>query len=590
MKKRTEAGLSAALCAAVLLSGCQTQTTAAVDVPADGAEEETVTSLIDTSDLFSDRDLDPSYDAETAVTVTLEGTTASCASDAVTIEGGRITIREEGTYLLSGTLTEGQVIVDAGEEDKVQLVLDGADITSASSAAISCKSADKVFLTTAAGTEDHLSNGGTFEAIDENDIDAVVFSKCDLTLNGSGSLTVDSPAGHGIVSKDELTVGGGTYAVTAASHGLTGKDDVAIAGGSFTIISGKDAIHADHGEDTDKGFLYIADGAFDLTAQGDGLSASGDLQIDGGDLTIVTGGGSAAADMETGDQMGSGGPGMGGGLGGLRPQMDGTAGTPPTGAPQSPEGTQQPPEEPGQTQPVDDDPATEGETAETTEEAADSTSRKGIKSDGALLVTAGTFSLDTEDDSVHAGGDVTIGGGDWTIRAGDDGIHSDADVWIGGGAFAIPYCYEGIEGRTVTIDGGTFDITSCDDGINAAAKGSSNPPGQADESCVVTINGGTITIVSDGDSIDSNGDLTVNGGTLDLTCNGNGNTAIDTDGTYTNNGGDVTTNDGSENGTNEMGGGPGRGGPGGQHPQGDPPEGETAPSGQPQTEGETGAS
>ncbi|MBU5434992.1 carbohydrate-binding domain-containing protein [Pseudoflavonifractor sp. MSJ-37] len=587
MKKRTEAGLSAALCAAVLLAGCQT--TAAVDVPADGAGMETVTSLIDTADLFSDRDLDPSYDAETAVavTVTLEGTTASCASDAVIIEGGRITIREEGTYLLSGILTEGQVIVDAGEEDKVQLVLDGADITSASSAAIYCKSADKVFLTTAEGTEDHLSNGGTFEAIDENDIDAVVFSKCDLTLNGSGSLTVDSPAGHGIVSKDELTVGGGTYAVTAASHGLAGKDDVAIAGGSFTIISGKDAIHADHGEDTDKGFLYIADGAFDLTAQGDGLSASGDLQIDGGESTIVTGGGSAAADMKTGDRMD---PGMGGGPGGQRPQMDGTAGTPPTGAPQSPEDAQQPPEGPGQTQPVDDDLATEGETAETAEEAADSTSRKGIKSDGALLVTAGTFSLDTEDDSVHAGGDVTIGGGDWTIRAGDDGIHSDAGVWIGGGAFAIPYCDEGIEGRTVTIDGGTFDITSCDDGINAAAKDSGNAPGQADESCVITINGGSITIVSDGDSIDSNGSLTVNGGTLELTCNGNGNTAIDIDGTYTNNGGDVTTNDGSENGTDEMGGGPGRGGPGGQRPQGDPPEGGAAPSGRPQTEGEAGAS
>ena len=117
-------------------------------------------------------------------------------------------------------------------------------------------------------------------------------------------------------------------------------------------------------------------------------------------------------------------------------------------------------------------------------------------------------------------------------------------------------------------DGGTFDITANDDGLNAA-DGTSNAPGMANENCWIEINDGEFTIVSDGDSIDSNGDLTINGGTLDLTCNGNGNTAIDTDGTYTNNGGDVTTNDGSENGSGEMGsfGGQGNaaaGGPGGQ--------------------------
>ena len=158
---------------------------------------------------------------------------------------------------------------------------------------------------------------------------------------------------------------------------------------------------------------------------------------------------------------------------------------------------------------------------------------------------------------------MSITGGAWTIRTGDDGIHADAAVVIQAGTFSIPYCYEGVEGQSVTIDGGALDITACDDGINAAggADGSGMDLGfgkqdrfAADGTCFITINGGTITIVSDGDSIDSNGNLTVNGGTLDLTCSGNGNTAIDTNGTYTNNGGDVTTNDGSESGTGGMGG------------------------------------
>lgn len=540
MKKHIkQAILPAVLCTAMILSSCSSKeaasspgvTTASLET--NSTDSAIAVQTINLDGLFSDRDMDQGYDTADAVAIQLTGDTAACASDAVKIDGGRITLLDEGVYVFSGALADGQIVVNADSSDKVQIVLNGADITSTSSAAIYSLKADKVFVTLAEGSENALSNGGTFTAIDNNNIDAVIFSKTDLTLNGTGSLTVSSPAGHGIVSKDELTITGGTYTVTAAKHGLAGKDSVAVAAGSFTITSGKDGIHAENADDAAKGFLCIVDGSFNIDAQGDTVSASGDLQIDGGSYVLTTGGGSSSVTMSTGGTM--------------------------------------------QRQNGFKDFSAAQAASETMDTTADTESCKGIKAGGALTVNGGTFVLDTADDAVHAGGDVTITGGEWIIQTGDDGIHSDAAVVIRAGTFSIPYCYEGVEGQSVTIDSGTLDITACDDGINAAggADGSGTGFGfgtqdrfTTDEACFIIINGGTITIVSDGESIDSNGSLTVNGGTLNLTSNGNGKqeAAIDTNGTFTNNGGDITTNDGSESGTGGMDGG--RGGMGGEKPSG----------------------
>lgn len=182
----------------LLLSGCQNTDEASSSSTPAPADTEPV-SVIDPSDLFSDRDLDGSYDESTAIPIQLTGETAVCTSDAVSIDGTQITLLDEGTYLVSGSLTDGQIVVDADDTDKVQIVLAGAAITCADSAAIYSKNADKVFLTLAEGTENTLTNGGSYTAIDENNIDAVVFSKTDLTLNGSGNLTIDAQAGHGVV-------------------------------------------------------------------------------------------------------------------------------------------------------------------------------------------------------------------------------------------------------------------------------------------------------------------------------------------------------------------------------------------------------
>lgn len=563
MKRFQRIVIPAALTLA-MLTGCGTVSgqsgTSTVAADSTAVVENTA---IDTDGLFSQRDLEQSWDESAAVRIKLTGDTASSDSDAVQIDGGTVTITAEGVYVLSGTLSNGSIIVDAGDEDKVQLVLNGVSVTGSDFAAIYAKNADKVFVTLAENTENTLVNENGFTEIDDNHVDAVIFSKCDLTLNGAAKLTVTSPVGHGIVSKDELTITGGSYTITASGHGLTGKDSIAIAAGSFVIDSGKDGIHAEDEDDSEAGFLYLADGDFTITAQSDGISASGMLEIAGGNYYITTGGGSAAAEMKGGDSQLEPGAGQNGAPQGGQPDE------PPAQSGQT--DTKAPPEKPEEDKnpQMDVNDTEQGKNfTEENENSSDSISPKGLKSSVSITVQAGNFTLDAADDGVHSDGTVTITGGEWTIRTGDDGIHADGALTITGGSFSIPYCYEGIEGSTITINGGTFDITANDDGLNAG-DGTSNAPGMANENCWIVINGGEFTIVSDGDSIDSNGDLTINGGTLDLTCNGNGNTAIDTDGTYTNNGGDVTTNDGSENGSGEMGGFGGQGnaaagGPGGQ--------------------------
>lgn len=256
------------------------------------SEEETVstdvseTGTMNISDMFTERDYKVDYKEEESAVIKLENTTAVCDSDDVQVEESTVTITEEGTYILSGTLDDGMIIINAEKTDKIQLVLDNVDIHSETSAAVYVLQADKVFVTMAPDSKNTLSNGGKFTAIDDNNIDAAIFSKEDLTLNGNGSLTVDSPAGHGIVSKDDLVITSGSYNITADGHGLSGKDSVRIADGSFSVTAGKDGVHADNTEDTSSGFLYTAGGTYQITAKEKGMKASGNLTINGGTFSI----------------------------------------------------------------------------------------------------------------------------------------------------------------------------------------------------------------------------------------------------------------------------------------------------------------
>ncbi|MBR0468707.1 MAG: carbohydrate-binding domain-containing protein [Mogibacterium sp.] len=254
---------------------------------------EAADNAVSKSEMFTERDLSGDYDESEAETITLNGSSAeTSAASGVTVSGSTVTITEEGVYILSGTLTDGQIIVDAAEEAKVQIVLDNASVTSSDSAALYVKSADKVFVTSAAGTENSLANGGSFTADGDTNIDGAVYAKDDITFNGSGSLTITSPAGHGVVGNDDVKFAGGTYVITAASHGVKANDSARFAESDVTITSGsdKDGVHVSDSDVEDaaesESFFYIADGTLTISASDDGIHADAAVIIEGGTIVI----------------------------------------------------------------------------------------------------------------------------------------------------------------------------------------------------------------------------------------------------------------------------------------------------------------
>ena len=210
--------------------------------------------------------------------------TANAKSITVT-DGENVSITEEGVYVVSGTAKNCSIVVEADDSAKVQLVLDNASIANESAPAIYVKSADKVFVTTAAGSTNTLNVTGTFASSGDDNVDGVIFSKDDLVLNGQGTLVVKSSA-NGIVGKDDVKVSGGTYTIEASEHGIQGKDSVAIADGTFDITASTDAIHSKNSDDQTLGYVYIAGGTFNLKAGSDGVGGTSAVQINGGTLNI----------------------------------------------------------------------------------------------------------------------------------------------------------------------------------------------------------------------------------------------------------------------------------------------------------------
>jgi len=244
-------------------SGTGTTTTVSATVTSSSNDTESVSE----DDLFTKRDLKQTYDSSKAETITLSGSGSSSSSSSVTIDGSTITITEAGIYVVSGTLSNGQIVVDCEDTDaKVQIVLDNATISNSSSACIYVKSADKVFVTTEDGSTNTLTVTGDFVQTDDNTVDGAIFSKCDLTVNGKGTLNITDEYGHGIVSKDDLRVTGSTLNIEVAKKGLQGKDSVRIDGGTINITAGTEGIEG--------ALVYVLDGDLNIDAKDDGINAS----------------------------------------------------------------------------------------------------------------------------------------------------------------------------------------------------------------------------------------------------------------------------------------------------------------------------
>ena len=219
---------------------------------------------------FTERDLLQTPDLSGAVSYTMS-------------DGQNIQIVSAGTYVLTGTANNATVTVEAGKDDKVQLVLDGLSVTNADFPAIYVKSADKVFITVSGDSS--LSVTGTFRADGSTNTDGVIFSRADLTLNGTASLVISS-TDNGIAGKDDIRITGGTYRISAASKAVEANDSIRIAGGTLDLTAGTDGLHAENDEEAEKGYVYISGGSVTINAGDDGVHGTSVVQIDNGSLNI----------------------------------------------------------------------------------------------------------------------------------------------------------------------------------------------------------------------------------------------------------------------------------------------------------------
>lgn len=488
--------------------------------------------------------------ADGDITLSPDGSTSTDAS--VLIDGQTVTITQEGTYQIAGTLDDGALIVESGENAKITLVLGGVSIKNTTGAAIQIGTADDVTIELEEGTTNVLQSG---EEVDiatategEEASGGALQSKADLKIKGKGSLTVLGYLNNGIHCTKDLKIKNGNISVTALGHGIKGKKSVTVSGGTVTVTSGKDGITSDETENEEKGFVTIEGGEIIITSAGDGVSAETTLTVTDGVISIISGGGSANAQQKTDNMRGWW-------------DFDNSA--------------------------SDDDSA----------------SCKGLKAGKALVISGGSITIDAQDDALHTDGDMTISGGECILSTGDDSAHADLSLTVLDGKITVLTSYEGLEANQITLAGGDLDITASDDGVNANGGSdgfsggfgggfgggsggmggsfggrrndtnnqsgdttppdnnnmtppdnsnmqnppdgnapSGNPPtmpGQdaadststddtSDKQPVLLITGGKITVNADGDGLDSNGNLRVEGG--DITINGpsnGGNGAID---------------------------------------------------------------
>ncbi len=415
----------------LLLCGCST-------VIVDNTDKDSEDAATAYNLSFSEEEIDAGYQ--------ISGSTY------ITLGDKDVNITKGGTYILQGTLSDASVIVEVSKDEDVQLVLSGVTIEAGDFAGIYIVEGDEITITLAEGTVNTISDSSVYTQIDSNDVDALIYSKADLIINGSGSLVLKSSYNHGIVSKDDLIITGGDYDIEVAGQGLSGKDCLMISDGSFDIVSGKDALKSDNSEDEYRGYVYISGGSFDIHSSADGIYGYNLVNIEGGTFSIET--------AESGN--------------------------------------------------ADSYKAIKSEYSITISgggfdiDSADD----GIHSDGDLTISGGTFSIVSDDDAIHADALVQIDDGEITISA-HEGIEGTY-VLINGGDISITASDDGINAAqkvntytaTIEINGGYIKIVM----------GQGDTDG-LDSNGYIYINGGTVD-VSGMNTFDAEKGQEFNGGTV----------------------------------------------------------------------------
>lgn len=550
----------------LMTAGCARNSTSTTTASGD---ETTITSDI----TKEDTDVTHADDAENyRVSITGDFTVTSDTSDGVTQSGSVYTITKAGEYTVTGLLSEGQLIVDAGDEDEVTIVLNGTSITCSSGSPIYVKNASKVEIKSEENSFNEVIDNRTEATEDSSDDagNAAIYATCDLKLVGKGALVVTGNYNNGIQSKDDLSIKNVIVKVTAVNNAVKGNNAVDIESGNIIAISAKgDGIKTSNSnisnKGNQKGIVTITGGNIDVYAACDGIDAAYGVDISGdGNLNIytdtyseyseeVTSSGTstsrnssanktasantvsyvAASDTIANAPGGFGGGNIGGGnapdmSNGNAPDMNGGSGGNKAG---------------------DDRPGMPGDFNESGNSSGQSYSTKGIKAESEINISGFTINICSTDDGIHANSDsgvletgedgkgtIVINGGSITISSGDDGMHADKQLDVNDGYINVVTSYEGLEAITINLNGGKIYVYATDDGINACT-------GDGKTSPIVNITGGYIDVTTtsgDTDGIDSNGNYVQTDGFVLVkggSSSGNVSGSIDVDGTVTITGG-----------------------------------------------------
>ena len=543
IKRNCVAAVILTMC--LMTAGCAKNSTSTTT--ASGGET-TITSGI----TKEDTDVTHADDAENyRVSITGNFTVTSDTSDGVTQSGSVYTITKAGEYTVAGLLSEGQLIVDAGDEDEVTIVLNGTSITCSSGSPIYVKNASEVKIKSEENSFNEVIDKRAEATEDSSDDagNAAIYATCDLKLVGKGALVVTGNYNNGIQSKDDLSIKNVIVKVTAVNNAVKGNDAVDIESGNIIAISAKgDGIKTSNSSISNKGkqkgIVTITGGNIDIYAACDGIDAAYGVDISGdGNLNIYTDTYSEYSEEVTSSGSSSG----------TSTSRDSSANKTASANTVSyvaaSDTIANAPGGFGGNKAGGDRPGMPGDFNKSGNSSGQSYSTKGIKAESEINISGFTINISSTDDGIHANsnpgvletgedgkGTIVINGGSITISSGDDGIHADKQLDVNDGYINIVTSYEGLEAMTINLNGGKIYVYATDDGINACT-------GDGKTSPIINVTGGYIDVTTasgDTDGIDSNGNYVQTGGMVLVkggSSSGNVSGSIDVDGTVTITGG-----------------------------------------------------